>query len=248
MTNLIDLTGRRVNKLTVLRRADTDGHQPAWVCICDCGREKTVLGMHLRAGRPKSCGCATNAAISSGLRRHGMTGSVEWRSWVAMRDRCMNPRNKAWKHYGGRGITVCQRWQESFENFYADMGARPPGTSLDRKDNSLGYTPENCRWATEEEQHNNKRSNVLVDLDGDVRTMAAWARHFKVPYAVVKARHAAGVTGRALFAASPRKPYRWAVTHNGLSKTITEWAAHLGVPYIVVWKRVAAGLPPSGGV
>jgi hypothetical protein len=142
---------------------------------------------------------------------------------------------------------VCGRWLESFENFYADMGDRPEGTSLDRIDNSKGYSPENCRWATPQEQQNNRRSNVLVTLDGETRTLKQWARHFNVPYPIVKDRRSKGIGGHDLFKPLERRKYGRTFTHNGKEMTLTQWAKVLGAPYITVWQRVhLANKNPDG--
>lgn len=235
--SFIDLTNTRVNKLRVLRRVENVGKQPAWLCRCDCGTEKTILGMHLRAGKPVDCGCTFAARQSAAHIRHGMTDTPEWRAWKSMLERCLNDNHPSWGHYGGRGIKVCKRWL-TFENFYADMGPRPDGLTLDRLDNSRGYTPANCRWATWEEQQNNRRSNVYLTLDGETLTMKQWATHFGVKYSVVKERHQSGLTGMELFAASPRKQYGRTIEFKGESKTISQWAKHYCVPYKLMWDRL----------
>jgi hypothetical protein len=163
-----------------------------------------------------------------------------------MLDRCTCKTHASWDDYGGRGIKVCKRWLK-FENFYADMGPRPEGTSLDRRNNNRGYSPANCRWATQEEQQNNRRSNVYLTLDGQTKTMKHWATHFGVKYSVVKERHADGKNGMDLFAASPRKQYGRLVEFNGKSKTITQWAKHYRVTYQEMWKRINLwGQSPDG--
>lgn len=236
--SIIDLTGRRVGKLTVLRRTENVGRQPAWCCLCDCGVEKRVLGMHLRAGRPLDCGCGQGDRIRAVHQTHGMTGNKEYHTWRGLKGRCENPTHKQYPAYGGRGITLCDRWRDSFESFYADMGPRPAGTTLDRIDNDGPYSPDNCRWATAYEQQNNRRSNVRITLDGETRTMKQWAMHFGIPYPVVKDRRANGVTGADLFAPLVRRKYRTKYTHAGKSLTISEWAKELGAPYITVWQRI----------
>jgi len=234
---MIDLTDRVVNKLRVLRRVENVGRQPAWLCLCECGTEKRFLGMHLRLETPADCGCGLPQRMRAAQVTHGMTYSPEWRSWNSMVQRCTCETHASWKDYGGRGIKVCKRWL-TFENFYKDMGLRPPGTSLDRKNNSRGYSPANCRWATHEEQQNNRRSNVYLTLDGQTKTMKQWATHFGVKYSVVKERHADGKTGMDLFATSPRKQYGRAVEFSGEAKTITQWAKHYCVTYQEMWKRI----------
>ena len=151
MPRIIDLTGKRFGMLVVLRRDERHhGRHIRWICRCDCGLpEKSVRGGHLNAGRAKSCGC--NANIT-----HGMHGSREYKSWEMMIQRCTNERYDKFSYYGGRGITVCERWLK-FKNFFADMGKRPADRSLDRIDVNGNYEPQNCRWATKSEQMFNRR-------------------------------------------------------------------------------------------
>ena len=244
--SLIDLTNLRVNKLRVIRRVDNVGKQPAWLCRCDCGNERRVLGMHLRAANVTDCGCGLSARLRAAQMTHGMTNSPEWRAWTSMVQRCTVPTHKSWKHYGGRNLTVCPEWA-SFEQFYADMGSRPEGTSLDRIDNEQGYTPDNCRWATSKEQQNNRRSNVHVTIDGVTRTLKQWAEHFGISYAVVKERRAGGKDGVDLFLSSPRRSYKRLISFDGKQLTVTAWAKLLNTPYITVWQRInQANKNPDG--
>jgi hypothetical protein len=125
---------------------------------------------------------------SRGLReRHGMRRSSEYAIWCGIKDRCGNPRNRAYKDYGGRGIYVCDRWS-LFSNFYNDMGPRPDGLMLERIDNNKGYSPENCKWANRVEQNNNKRSNVLITVDGETRPLREWAEKAGLKYGTVHQR------------------------------------------------------------
>lgn len=234
---MIDLTNRRVNKLRVLRRVDNVGRQPAWLCLCDCGTEKRVLGLHLRANKPVDCGCGYVQRQRDSHVRHGMTDTPEWKAWNSMVQRCTCITHASWKHYGGRGIKVCKRWLV-FENFYADMGPRPEGMSLDRIDNAKGYKPSNCRWATQHEQQNNRRSNVYLTLDGQTKTLKEWAIHFGVSYPVAKYRQARGMSTAEVFAASPRKVYGRTIEFKGKAKTISQWAKHYRVSYLTMWQRL----------
>jgi hypothetical protein len=137
----------------------------------------------------KSCGCLKQEALKAGRalrpasphRSHGMSKTPEHRTWCNMWDRCTNKRNTRFKYYGKRGIAVCARWR-AFENFYADMGARPPGMTLERKDNDKGYTPSNCRWATRAEQARNKQCTRRLTVDGVTRTLCEWAAVTGMPY------------------------------------------------------------------
>lgn len=171
MPRFVDLTGDRYGRLLVMHQAPNiiekmAGRQSvAWECRCDCGTICIVRSNTLRRGHTRSCGCLHRemvGQVGKKNRTHGEGGTTsEYYTWRAMRARCLNPNNPAYKNYGGRGITICQRWLDSYENFLTDMGRRPtPQHSIDRIDNDLlvdSYSKANCRWATTEEQLANRR-------------------------------------------------------------------------------------------
>ena len=166
MGRAIDETGNRYGRLVVISRASISSsrRERRWHCKCDCGGETISSGCDLRRGLSTSCGCVTKERRIASVLKHGDcvggTETVEYRTWRQMRDRCVNPRNLNFPNYGGRGITVCERWQV-FENFLADMGRRPVRKSIDRIDNDGNYEPSNCRWATPKEQAVNKRDGWI---------------------------------------------------------------------------------------
>lgn len=158
MGKFIDLASHPpFGRLTVIERVGNDiRNQAVWACQCSCGNIVTVCGAKLRSGHTKSCGCLHKKTLSALRKTHGMSGTPEYNSWNSMKDRCRNKDNQDFKNYGGRGITVCDRWLNSFENFFADMGPKPsPNHSIDRKDNDGNYYPGNCKWSTILEQANN---------------------------------------------------------------------------------------------
>jgi hypothetical protein len=148
----IDLTGRRFGRW----RIDGYAGDTKWHCTCDCGTHVVVSGQVLRRGHSKSCGCLRRELAKARSTKHGMTGTPEYRSWRNMKQRCFNPRRDRYEYYGGRGITPCEDWL-SFVPFFADMESRPEGCSLDRIDPNGNYEPSNCRWATSQQQRQNRR-------------------------------------------------------------------------------------------
>ncbi len=198
---LLDITGRRFGRLVAVRRVENaPGYgQARWLFECDCGADKVLFGYTAVHGLVKSCGCWRQDHPARF--RHGLTGSREHRSWASMRGRCINPSNHAYHLYGGRGITVCKRW-DKFENFLADMGKCPVGMTLDRKDNDGDYTTKNCRWATMKQQVRNRRTTTLYFHKVMRLTLQEWAEIYKLTYQHVWLRYKNGWRGERLFSPS----------------------------------------------
>lgn len=159
-----------------------------WMCKCSCGTERAIANTRLTCGESKSCGCGQSEGSGNARRTHGMISTRAYCSWLKMIQRCTNPNDDAFHNYGGRGITVCQRWRESFENFYADMGERPKGLTIERVDTNGNYEPSNCRWATRKEQLRNRRNNVMLTIDGETKCIAEWAEQFGMAQHVLYGR------------------------------------------------------------
>lgn len=171
----LDLTNQVFGRLTVQSIASST----SWTCVCQCGRSCVVPTASLRSGNTKSCGCLRNEGPAP---VHGMSDSPLYKIWSGMKKRCLNVNSPRFKDYGGRGITVCDRWLD-FRNFVEDMPERPSEHhSLERKDNTLGYFKENCYWATPKDQANNTRRNYLVEYEGKTYSVAQLAEHVNMPY------------------------------------------------------------------
>lgn len=196
-----DFTGKRFGRLVVTSYAGKRyGRKTSWYCLCDCGTKRTVAGSHLATGHSQSCGCLNRDRTIEANKTHGMRGLPEYGIWSGIVQRCTNMADHAYKNYGGRGITVCQRWRDSFAAFYADMGPRPSDKYLiDRKNNDGDYEKSNCRWATRIEQNRNRRNNHLITFQGETRCTAEWAELRGLKYGTLQKRLRAGWTAeRAL--------------------------------------------------
>lgn len=175
----VDLTGRVCGQLTIVRRSRKNNAR-AWLCKCTCGEKTTVPTNSLTSGNTKSCGCLRKTRGREVSTTHGHStggtgsGSPEYITWMSMRERCHNSKQKNYVNYGGRGITVCERW-DRFESFLADMGPCSPGMSIDRIDNSGNYEPSNCRWADRKTQCRNRRSNRLLTIGDTTASIAEWS-------------------------------------------------------------------------
>jgi hypothetical protein len=201
-----NMVGKRFGFLVVVARAGSDMRGKAkWRCACDCGAESVVQGCNLRNNHTRSCGCSTARLIGEAVgkhrhARHGNT-SPEYNTWVAMIQRCENPKAPYFFAYGGRGVSVCDRWRKDFEGFLADMGPRPsPKHSIDRIDNDGGYSPENCRWATPQQQACNRKSNVKTEINGELLCIAEIARRYGISSATIRMRYHSGKRGSDLVA------------------------------------------------
>jgi hypothetical protein len=167
MSKLNDLAGRTFGRLFAVCQMPHVNGRVTWHCICDCGKLKTVDSKALITRKTASCGCLRVT--------HGKTATLLHKVWLSMRERCNNPKARAFQHYGARGIKVCPRWDD-FEMFLEDMGPRPPGMSIERIDNDGDYEPGNCRWATDFEQMQNTSRTRLLTAGGETLTASTWTR------------------------------------------------------------------------
>lgn len=186
---LNNLQGFQFGSLTVLQLEKSHGNGAVWLCQCKCGTQKEIRASDMVQGSVKSCGCEHIKRIAKASTTHGMTNTRTYSIWQAMRLRC----NRINQDYSCRGITYDERW-DSFENFYLDMGEVPDGMSIDRIDVNGNYNKDNCRWATQEQQANNKRSSVFIEYNGKKQTVSQWAKELKMNHHTLRSRLKKGLT------------------------------------------------------
>lgn len=183
------ILGSSFGRLTPLREVAAVGGNRKWICRCQCGREAVVFQGNLVRGHTTSCGCTKSSAT------HGKSGVPEYRHWINMISRCENPKTPGYENYGGRGISVCSRWRQSFVDFLTDVSPRPsPKHSLDRIDVNGNYEPGNVRWATQMTQCRNTRTNRIVTVDGQQITLAEAVERRGLKYNTVLYRLLRGKT------------------------------------------------------
>lgn len=187
-----NLIGKKFGRLTVVARGkNTSGGKTTWVCDCDCGKrkEKAVIAYDLESGKVQSCGCLHLENNKGRNITHNQTGTRLYRIWVSMHQRCRNPKNIAYKNYGGKGISVCDEWIEfvAFSDWALSHGYAD-NLTLDRIDCEDGYSPNNCRWATMKVQQNNRRNNHKISIGGVCKTIAEWSDLSGIPRATLEWR------------------------------------------------------------
>lgn len=193
-----DLTGKKFGRWTVIDLVTTRPHSTYWNCICDCGTKREVRGSNLRRGIAQSCGCL----IKEKMTKHGMTYQREWKSWTGLKSRCYTKTDHHYRYYGGRGIRVCERWRESFLNFFEDMGTCPKGFTIERINNDGNYEPSNCRWASKRDQCRNRRNNVRLTLNGETHILSDWASIRGIPKRTLEYRHHKGLSDAQILSKS----------------------------------------------
>jgi hypothetical protein len=198
--NFCDITNQVFNRLTVLGFAGTYKKRAYWFCQCECGNLAVIESVKIRSGHTSSCGCLHKEIFDALRQTHGATVNrlipAEYRAWQGMKMRCGNPNYYLFHRYGGRGITICDRWLHSYENFYADMGKRPSSKhSINRINNDGNYCPENCEWALPKVQARNTSKQVWLQIGDESHRMCEWAE----------------LTGTPVYRISPRLRAGWCV-------------------------------------
>lgn len=181
-----DLSGKQYGRLTVVKKTGErrgKSGSVVWECVCSCGNTSYVSTSKLTSGHTKSCGCFSREVCGDTHREHGGTGTRLYNVWLSMKSRCNNKNDEAYKSYGGRGIFVCEQWENSFASFMEwalssgyDKNAKRGNCTIDRIDNNKGYSPDNCRWVNMSTQGKNKRNNVYITANGETHILADWAR------------------------------------------------------------------------
>lgn len=185
-----DLTGQKFGMLTALQFVEGGEGRTKWKFSCECGEITIKSSSDVLSGRSTSCGCFRRANATRLATSHGESKQTpEWIAWISMKTRCSTPSDTSYPNYGGRGITVCERWENSYENFLEDMGRRPSSVhSLDRKDTNGNYTPDNCKWSTRVEQNNNRRNNTILTFRGRSQTLTQWCSELHISPKTVRSR------------------------------------------------------------
>jgi len=197
MPSASDITNKVFGSLTALY---AEGKPRVWVCLCTCGNTTKVPAQRLNSGSTKSCGCLKKSVLGNTTRTHGransrISGYVDktYGVWQAMRARCKNKNRLDYHRYGGRGITVCKRW-DSFQNFVADMGEVPEGKTLDRINNDGNYEPDNCQWATRKEQVYNSTKVKMISINNVAKPLSEWLEYYSLSKSTYYVRLKTGMT------------------------------------------------------
>lgn len=201
MSRFIDLTGKRFGRLTVVGRAENRGDEITWDCVCDCGNHTTIRGVHLRSGHTQSCGCFHHERQVTSHTKHNASRHPLYRVWRGIKDRVHIPSNKKYHNYGGRGITVCEEWDNDFSSFYkwALSNGYKKGLEIDRIDVNGNYEPSNCRWVKHIVNSNNRRNNIRIEHDGETHTIAEWSRITGIKYSTLYMRVARNNSEEEIF-------------------------------------------------
>lgn len=197
----IDITGKRFDRLTALEIDHYDKYPSgeryeAWLCECDCGKTTIVAKKNLLGHITRSCGCLQAERRQEAHRTHGDKHAKLYAVWSCMKERCNNPNNKNYNDYGGRGIKVCDEWNNDYSLFkeWAYCNGFCEGLSIDRIDVNKGYSPDNCRWVDYTTQANNRRNSIYLSYNGETKTLSEWARSTGLNYDTINNRYHSGMS------------------------------------------------------
>ena len=240
--------GMRFGRWTIIGdyiKTSKYGHRK-YLCKCECekGTEKYVDIQNLKSGKSLSCGCLTIEIAKEHFTKHGGTKTRLHNTWLKMRHRCINPNDKRYKDYGGRGITVCDEWLNSFETFrdWALSHGYKDDLTIDRINVDGNYEPSNCRWADVKTQANNKRNNVIIEKDGIKKNATEWGEELGINPINIRNRLRHGITGDRLFSKDDLNKII-IIEYNGETHTISEWSKITGIERTTIWYRYNKGKP-----
>lgn len=244
------LVGKKFGRLTVVSReenirSNTGRSHVMYMCKCDCGNSVVIKAENLRSGNTKSCGCLEKEINKEKSTKHGMTHNRLYNVWQGMKLRCYDKNHKAYKNYGGRGITVCDEWLHDFQAFYDwsmsngyDENAPHGQCTIDRKDNNKGYSPENCQWVTMKEQQMNKRNNYIVSYKGQDVPLSAVAEQEKIDRDTLASRLKKGMTIEEAISYKKKEIY---IEFKGENRKLSEWSKIINVSYRTLYGRYRSG-------
>lgn len=247
MRKAMDLKNQRFGRAIVLKRVENKGRYVRWLCKCDCGNEFVALTQHLRNGSVKSCGCLLKEIAGQKFiklnTKHGKHKTRLYKIWAAIKGRCFNKNNLAYKNYGGRGITICDEWINNYPAFeiWANENGYNDTLTIDRIDVNGNYEPSNCRWATRQEQQNNRRACRYITYNGKTKTIAEWARILNIPANRIWHRLDRGWSIKQ--ALSTKKREARLIEYQGKKRTIKEWATVLKISVDTIRARIRMGWP-----
>lgn len=247
-TKISNLAGKVFGRLTVIGYVGNG----KWETHCQCGSTQSTTTQNLSSGKTKSCGCLQRELAKKAKTTHGGKGTKAHSIWQGIVQRCKNPNTKQWKDYGGRGITLCQEW-ETYEGFVLDMGQPPAGHCIERVNNAIGYTKENCKWATRKEQQNNRRNTTVLSYLGEKKTLIDWADIAGITTGTLRSRisnswpveEALGFKQRQRKSKenNPNTNSIW-VSFGGETRYLADWCRKLGLNGKTVGSRIARGASP----
>lgn len=244
MGKRIDLTGVRVGRLVVESYAYTRDKKAYWNCVCDCGNKCVVGAKNLRKGIARSCGCLKKESMRKVASKHGLSSTRLYHIWTGMKGRCYNPNNPRYNSYGGRGILIHEEWLNNFESFYnwAISNGYAENLTLDRIDNNRGYSPDNCRWANQKQQCNNKSNNHLLTYNGKTQNITQWAEELGIGRRTLTDRLTYSWTLEEVFTKPLKKVNQELIEYNGEQHTLSEWAKIIDMPRSILYKRLKSGM------
>lgn len=246
MNKRIDLTGQRFGRLLVLHSAPSKGkyNSTYWKCRCDCGNEKIILTRSLTHNKVKSCGCLRTEKLRERA-THGMSETRFYGIWMGIKNRCNNINEPAYKYYGARGIRVCDRWLESFENFRDDMYQSysnhikkfgKDNTTIERKENNGNYCSKNCEWSDKKKQCNNRRSNRLITYKGKTQNISQWAKEVNVSRYNIAFRLKMKWSMDKVFNNKNYNSCR--ISYKGKTLSMTDLSKEVNIPYKTLYNRI----------